>query len=159
GHGLTTGEPTLAVGNDGGVAGNHADLVRGDRELLGADLRERRLDPLAHGHRAGVDGNAAGAPDPHEPGFERTAARALAAVADADAEVAAALPPAAFALGKPGIVNRFERGALAAGKVAAVEGDGRAGARLERKDIGHFFRRHEIAAAHLGAVEVELVRN
>src|SRR5262249_17562903 len=132
------------MGNDRGVAGNHADLVWSDPELLGADLGERCLDPLAHGHRASIDGNAARAADPYDTGFERTAARALDAVADADAEVAAAPPRAALALGKPGIVDRVERGALAARKVTAVEGDGRAGAGLERKDIRHFFRGQEI---------------
>ena len=58
GHGLTAGEATLAMGNDGGVAGNHADIVRRDPELLGANLGKRRLDPLTHGHRAGQDGPA-----------------------------------------------------------------------------------------------------
>src|ERR1041384_6923548 len=99
------------MGNDGGVAGNDGDLVRRDVELLGADLGKRCLDALAHGHSAGVDGNPAGAADPHDPGLERTAAGALDAVADADAEVAAALPGAPLALGKPGIVDRVERGA------------------------------------------------
>src|SRR5262245_45546161 len=132
GHGLTAGETALAMGNDGGIAGNDADVIRRDAELLGADLRERRLDALAHGHRARVDGDAAGAADAHDSGLEWPPARALDPVADADAEIAAAFARAALALGKTRIV---ERGALVAGKVAAVERDRRAGASLERKHV------------------------
>src|SRR5262249_3781528 len=87
GHGLPAGEAALAMGNDGGIAGNDADLVRRDAELLGADLRQRGLDALAHGHRAGVDRDAAGAADAHDAGLERAAAGAFDAVADADAEI------------------------------------------------------------------------
>ena len=159
GRGLPAGEAALAMGNDSGIAGNHADVARRDAELLGADLREGGLDALAHRHRAGVDGNATGSPDAHDAGFEWAAARALDAVADADPEIAAAPPRAPLALGKSGIVDRLERGALVARKVAAIERDRRAGARLERKHIGHLFRRHEIAAADFGAVEVKLVGN
>src|SRR6516225_2283256 len=156
-HGLPAGEAALAMGNDGGIAGNDTDLVRRDAELLGADLRQRGLDALAHGHRPGVDGDAAGAADAHDARLERAAAGALDAVADADAEIAAALARATLALGKAGVIDRLERGALVAGKVAAVEGDRRAGARLERKHVGHLVRRHEIAAADLGAIETKLV--
>jgi hypothetical protein len=157
GHGLTAGKATLAMGNDGGIAGNDSDILRRNAELFGADLGKRRLDPLAHGHGAGVDGDAAGTANAHDAGFERAATGAFDAVANADAEIAAALARSALALRKAGIADRLERGALAAGKVAAVEGDRRAGARLERKNVGHFFRRHEVAAADFRAVEVQFV--
>src|SRR5262249_52431417 len=112
GHGLTAGEAALAIGNDGGVAGHDAYAVPRDAELLGADLGKRGLDPLPHGHRAGVDGDAAGATDAHDAGFEWAAARSLGAVADADAEIAAARSTSTLALGKSGVVDRLERGAL-----------------------------------------------
>ena len=134
-------------------------LVGRDVELLGADLRERGLDSLPHRHGAGVDRDAAGAADPHDAGFERAAAGALHAVAEPDAEIAAFGARARLARGEAGIVDGLERHALTAEKVAAVEGDRRAGAGLERRDIGHLLRRHEIAAPHLRAVEAELVRD
>ena len=158
-HGLTAGEAALTVGDDRGVAGHHRDAVGRNVELLGADLRERGLDSLPHGHRAGVDGNPAGTADPHDPGFERAAACPFDAVAEPDAEIAAFGARATLARGKAGIVDRLQRHALTAGKVAAVEGDRRSGAGLERRDIGHLFRRHEIAAPNFGAIEAKLVRD
>src|SRR5262249_56200157 len=95
----------------------------------------------------GGEGDAGGGADGHDAGFERAAARPLGAVADADAEIAAARSTSTLALGKAGVVDRGERGALVAREVAAVERDRRAGAGLERKHIGHLFRRHEITPA------------
>src|SRR5262249_15218441 len=132
GNSLTAGEAALAIGDDGGVAGNDADGVRRDPELLGANLGKRGLDPLPHGHRAGVDGDASRAADAHDAGFERAAACSLGAVADADAEIAAARSISTLALDKTGIVDRVKRGALVAREVTAVERDRRAGAGLER---------------------------
>src|SRR5438132_61044 len=100
GHGLPAGEAALAMGNDGGIAGRHADLIGCHAELLGADLRQRGLDALPHRHRAGVDGNAPGAADAHDAGFEWAAAGALDAVADADAEITALRARALLACGK-----------------------------------------------------------
>ena len=115
------------------------------------------LIPFAHRHGAGVDGDAARAADPHDARFERAAAGPLHAIADTDAEVAAVGARAALALGEAGIVDGFEGDALVGRKVAAVECDRRAGAGLQRRDIGHLLRRHQIAAADFGAVESELV--
>src|SRR5262249_33582816 len=116
-YGLPAGEAPLAVGNDRGVAGGHADLIGRHAELLGADLRECGLDALAHGHSAGVDGNASGAADAHDAGFERAAAGALDAVAEANAEIAAIRAHALLARGKAGVVDRFERAALQAREI------------------------------------------
>src|SRR5439155_5345339 len=151
GHGLTAGEAALAIGNDGGVAGHDGDIVRRDAELLGANLGKRGLDPLPHGHRAGVDGDASRAADADDAGFERAAARPLGAVADPDAEIAAAGSISTLALGKAGIVDRVEGGALVAREIAAIERDRRAGAGLERKAIRHLFLRHEIMVSNLGS--------
>ena len=41
-------------------------------------------------------------------------------------------------------------------EVAAVERDRRPGARLERRHVRHLLRRHEVAPAHFGAIELEL---
>ena len=112
---------------------------------------------MPHGHRAGVDGDASRAADADDAGFERAAARPLGAVADPDAEIAAARSISTLALGKAGIVDRVEGGALVAREIAAIERDRRAGAGLERKHIRHLFRRHEIAPANLGAIELKLV--
>ena len=135
------------------------DQARRNTELLGADLRERGLDALAHGHRAGVEGDAAGAADPHDGGLERSASRSLDAVADAEAEIAAAPLRAPLPGGEARMIDRFQRHALAGRKVAAVERDGRARAGFQRRDIGHLLRRHQIAPAHLGAIEAKLVRD
>ena len=159
GHGLAAGEAALTVGNDRGIAGGDRDAVRRDVELLGADLRERGLDPLSHGHRAGVDGNAPGAADPHDAGFERAAAGSFHAIAEPDAEIATFGARVSLARGKAGIIDGVERHALTAEKVAAVESHRRAGPGLERRDIGHLFRRHEIAASNFRAIEAEFVRD
>src|SRR5437868_15183486 len=96
-HGLPAGKAALPIRDDGGVTGRHADLLGRNAELLGADLRERGLDALPHGHRAGIDGNASGPANAHNAGFERTAAGAFNAIADANAEVAALLARALLA--------------------------------------------------------------
>ncbi len=84
-------------------------------------------------------------------------AGALDAVADADAEIAVLGARPRLAFGKAGIVDGRERDPLVGREVAAVERDRRAGAGLERKHVRHSFRRHQVAAADLGAVEAELI--
>src|SRR5207253_9765110 len=106
---------------------------------------------------AGIDRDAPGAADAHDPRLERAAARALHAVADADAEMAAFGAGAAPAFGKSRVIDRVERRLLAREKVAAVEGDHRPRAGLHRGDVRHLFRRHQVAAPDFGAVEAELV--
>src|SRR5437870_13371326 len=123
GDGLPAGEAALAVGNDRGVAGRDRDGVGCDAELLGADLRQCGPDPLPHRHGAGVDRDAPGAADAYDARLERSAAGALYAVADPDAEIASFGSRMVLPLGKAGMVDRLERDALAAQEVAAVERD------------------------------------
>src|SRR5262249_36673580 len=108
GHRLSAGESALAIGDDGRVAGRDGDGVRRDAELLGTDLRQRGLDSLPHGHRAGIDGNASGAADAHDAGFEWAAPRAFYAVADAEAEIAALGARMPLAGSEAVVVDRFE---------------------------------------------------
>ena len=87
------------------------------------------------------------------PDFERAAAGALHAVADADAEIAAFGSRARLPLGEAGIADGVHRELLTGREVAAVERDAGARARLQRRGVGHLVGRHQIAAPHLGAVE------
>ena len=159
GNRLAAGEASLPVWNDGGIASHYGDRLGRHRELLGADLRERGLDPLPHRHGARVDRDAAGAADAYDAELEGAAAGALHPVADTDAEIAALGAGTSLALGKPGIADGVERHALAGGKVAAVERDRGARAGLQWNDIRHFLRRHQVAAPHLGAVEARILRD
>ena len=65
-HRLPAAVAADAVRYSRGVRGHHHDVFGSDAELLRADLRERRLRALAHGHGAGVDHHPArsGRPGP-----------------------------------------------------------------------------------------------
>ena len=99
-----------------------------DAELLGADLRERRLDALPHRHRAGIERDPSRPADAHDAGFERPAPGSLHAIGDAEAEIAASRARVALAFGEAGVVDRIERHLQAAREIAAVKGDRRTGA-------------------------------
>ena len=155
GDGLAAGKATLSMRDHRRVAGHDRDVVGRHVELLGADLRQCGLDALSHRHRAGVDRDSSGSADAHDAGFERTAAGALHAVANPDAEIAALGAGPRLPLCEAAVADRVERNLLAFGKVAAVERDRRARARLQRRGVGNFLGRHEIAAPHLGAIEIK----
>src|SRR4029077_672585 len=157
--GLSAGEAALSVRNDGGVARDHGDAISGNGELLGADLGECCLDPLPHWHGAGINRDTARTADTYNAGLERSTPRPLHAIADADTEMAAVFARATLPFGKSGIIDCLERHGEAARKIAAVEGNRRAGARLERRDIWDLVRRHEIAPPHFGPIEVQLACN
>ncbi len=141
------------------IAGNHADLVGAQAELVGRDLGERGLQALADRGRACEHGDAPGVRHPHDAGFERAAAGALDAVREPDADVAPLAARGRLARGKVAPLRGFEHHRLAGRIVAAVVLHGGAGARLERLGVGHLLGRDEIAAAQLGAVEAELARH
>jgi hypothetical protein len=159
GDGLAAGEAALTVGDHRRVARDHRHIFRRHVELFGADLRQRGLDSLSHRHGAGVDRDAARAPDPHDAGLEGPPASALHAIADADAEVAALGARLHLAFGETRVIERVERELLAAREIAAVHGDGGAGAGFQRRDIGNLLGRHEVAPPHLGPVKLECARN
>ena len=139
------------------VALQETNALERDAEPLAQHLRERRRVSLPVIKRTGDDGDGA-------VGLEAQAAHFLARrrgdlekVAHAEPAYFSTFAALAFAAREALDIGRFERVLEHTGKVAAVEGDRRAGARLERRDIGHFFRRHEVTAAHICAVEVKLV--
>ena len=146
-------EPERHVGR---VAGDHLDVLRPHAELRGADLRQGRVDSLSHRQRSGINRHAPAGRHAHRARFERPAAGAFHAVRDADADVASGGARGAATRGEAGVADRDEHLLLAAGVIAAVQHDRRAGAVLERLLVGHLRRRHEISPPHFRAVELQL---
>src|SRR5579872_5484362 len=158
-HRLPAGEAALPVRNDRGVARNDGDIIGTYGELFGTDLRQGRANALPHRHGACVNRDAPGPPDADDSGFEWSTSGALYAAAQADAEVTALLARAALALGKTGIIDRLGRHLDAAWKITAVVGHRRPGACLQRRDVGHLLRGHNIAPPYLDAIELEFARD
>ena len=67
----------------------HDDVLDAAAEMVGDDLRQRRARALALRGGAGRDRDLAVRQDAHGDALERTEARALDVIADADAEIAA----------------------------------------------------------------------
>ena len=101
---------------------------------------------------------AAGRRHPHQAGFEGAAPGALDAVGEAHADIASACARLRLPARKVGPAGGRQHVGLAGRIVAAVILHVGAGARLQRFLVGHLFRRNEVAAAQLGAVEMELAR-
>ena len=158
GHdGLSAGKGAETERNCSGIAGNDRDEPRVKPELLGADLCERGLEALPDRDCAGKDRNLAGPVDADGRRFEGAAARALQTHAHADPKQAALRARAPLTFRESGIVNRFKAGRHRLRIIAAVVHDRRSGAGRKPRVVGHLVRRNEIAAAHLGAIELELV--
>ena len=86
-HGLAAGKSAVSHRYIRGIAGDDVDFVWGHAELFGGDLGKHGFGALSHCGRAGIDRNAPRPSDSDNAGFERSAAGALHAIGDADAEI------------------------------------------------------------------------
>ena len=127
--------------------------------MLRADLRQRRGKALTHGGGTGVDRDLARWIDAHHAGLERPAPGALHRMGKTDAQIPALAARRVLALRKAVPVGCCQNFLMRGDVVATVIGDRRPRARFQWLGIGHLFRRDEIAAADLGAVDAKLARH
>ena len=158
-HRLARIEAAEAERGRGAVAGGDGDIRHVAAELIGDDLRQHRLGALAHMHRAGKNVDLARRRDAHGDRFERAAPGAFDEIGKPDAEIAAGVRALLLPRVKIVPAGARQRRLLAGRIIAAVEHDLDAAAGRQRRLARHLFRRNEIAAAHLGAIERELARD
>src|SRR5262249_51939519 len=144
---LPAGETAEAERRCRRVAGDNRDILRAHTEDLCADLRERRAEPLPHRRRAGRYRDLPGRRDADIAEFERAAAGALHAMRQPDADIAALRARDRLTAREILPLRGANYFGLAAGIVAAVLLHLLAGARFQRFEIRHLFRRAQIAAA------------
>ncbi len=159
GDGLAAGEGAEPERHAAGIARDDGDVLHAQAELAGANLRERGAQALSDRGGAGEHRHASGVGDPHQSGLERTAAGALDAMRQPDADIAALASRCGLPAGEILPAGRPQDLRLAGGIVAAIVLHAGAGARLERLGVGHLLRRDQIATAHLGALKMQFARD
>ena len=128
-------------------------------QLVSDNLRQRGVMRLALRRGAGVDSDAAVGADPDRGAFIRSKAGALDEVRKADTQVAPFRPGGRLAGRKTGPIPTLQRQCLSAGIVATVVEHGAAVSSDHAAVEGHLLWPDEVAPAHLGPVQAELVRH
>ena len=139
-----------------------AEFARGYRdpfditaELLGDDLRDHGLRALAHGRSAGRDLDLARGGDADLYLLVRTATGRLDEVGHADSEIATVTACKLLAGWKVVPPGSCQRIGLARGIVTGIEDDRQASARHKAFLERHLVGLNEIAAADLGAIDIQ----
>ena len=158
-HGGTRGECAYGVGESAGVTGRDEDILDRNPELVSDDLGEHRLMPLALAGQAGRDVDAATCLDLDVSAFIGTDAGSLD-IATYPEPDPATLGRGLGAIGSEVVpAHQLLELGQTGREVAGVVHQRSAVLEEQSVVVGHVLHLDEVGAAHIGAVETEIVRD